>query len=406
MVSFLPLVSILEGKILKKKCLGILLGIAGIGIVVALYDRVQMKERLERDLYPVQTVFQKAGLKPESEKRYTKAGRVAWTVHLDPDKLRKNGYQFPYDKREEDWLGRTYLPKETLEATLGQDLSHQGTEVGIQAKRTDLKKILAEKRLIAHAGGTMREAGFLSAYSNSLQALKQNYSLGHRMFEFDLNLTQDGRLAAVHDWESDAPTSQDWEQSKTQDVNNIQAQYTTLFWEDILKQMELNPDMIVVTDTKVKDRTQEEIEEQYRILAQAVEKMDPSLADRILVQLYKPEDYQMLEEMGTFKNYILTLYASEMKEEAIVKSLKDKPHILAVTLPQKDERLTDSLISQIHESNRLVFVHTVDGFATLSKILNRGIDGVYTNNLLSKDLELYQEVVDSQKSFDIEVYQK
>lgn len=114
----------------------------------------------------------------------------------------------------------------------------------------------------------------------------------------------------------------------------------------------------------------------------------------------------MLEEMGTFKNYILTLYASEMKEEAIVKSLKDKPHILAVTLPQKDERLTESLISQIHESNRLIFVHTVDGFATLSKILNRGIDGVYTNNLLSKDLDLYQEVVDSQKSFDIEVYRK
>ncbi|MBF0806476.1 MULTISPECIES: glycerophosphodiester phosphodiesterase family protein [unclassified Streptococcus] len=406
MRSFLPLVSIMEVRILRKQWLGVLLGIAGIGLVFGLYDRLQMKGRLERNSYPIQIVFQKAGLRAESEKLYTKAEQVTWVIHVDSDQLRKNGYQFPYDQREEDWLGRLYLPKDVLEASLGQELVHHGTEIELQSKSTNLKKVLADRRLIAHAGGTMREAGFLSAYSNSLQALKQNYSLGHRIFEFDLNLTKDGRLAAVHDWESDVPTAQDWEQSKTKDSNNIQAQYTTLFWEDILRQMELNPDMIVMTDTKVKDLTQKDIEEQYRILAQAVEKMNPYLAERILVQLYKPEDYQLLEEMGVFKHYILTLYASDLKEATIIQSLEDKPKILAVTLPQKDERLTDSLISQIHESNRLVLVHTVDGFATLSKILNRGIDGVYTNNLLSKDVALYQEVLDSQKSFDIEVYRK
>ncbi|NYS48859.1 hypothetical protein HZY93_02525 [Streptococcus danieliae] len=114
---------------------------------------------------------------------------------------------------------------------------------------------------------------------------------------------------------------------------------------------------------------------------------------------------QFEEKLG-FLEVPLTLYASDLEEEAIVKTLVDKSKILAVTLPQKDKRLTDSLINQIHAQDRLVFVHTVDGFATLSKTLNRRIDGVYTNNLLAKDLELYQAVLDSQKSFDIEVYRK
>lgn len=373
---------------------------------MGLYDRVQMKSRLERDFYPLEAVFEKAGLKKKSGQIYTKSDLVDWSVHVDSDKIRKNGYQFPYAHSEQDWLGRVYLPKESLEASLGQELGYQGTELLLASKSQDLKQVLATRRLIAHAGGAMREAGFLSAYSNSLQALKQNYSLGHRIFEFDFNLTQDDRLAAVHDWEGEAATSQEWELAKTKDKANWQAQYTSLFWEDILKQMEVNPDMIVVTDTKVQAKSQAEVEEQYRILSRAVQKFDPALADRILVQLYKPEDYALVEELGVFKHYILTLYASDLKEEAIAKALADKPKIVVVTLPQKDERLTDSLIEQIHAQDRLVFVHTVDGFATLSKMLNRRIDGVYTNNLLGKDLELYQAVLDSQKAFDIEVYRK
>lgn len=373
---------------------------------MGLYDRVQMKSRLERDFYPLEAVFEQAGLKEESNQSYTKAGLVPWSVHVHADKIRKNGYHFPYAHREQDWLGRVYLPKESLEASLGQELGHQGTELVLASQSQDVKQVLATTRLIAHAGGTMREAGFLAAYSNSLQALKQNYSLGHRIFEFDLNLTQDGRLAAVHNWEGEAVTSQEWESAKTSDKGNRQAQYISLFWEDILKQMEVNPDMIVVTDTKVQSKSQAEVEEQYRILGQAVKELNPALADRILVQLYQPEDYAWVEELGMFKHYILTLYASDLEEEAIAKTLVDKSKILAVTLPQKDKRLTDSLIDQIHAQDRLVFVHTVDGFATLSKIINRRIDGVYTNNLLAKDLELYQAVLDSQKAFDIEVYRK
>ena len=74
---------------------------------------------------------------------------------MDADKIRKNGYHFSYAHREQDWLGRVYLPKESLEASLGQELGHQGTELVLASKSQDLKQVLATTRLIAHAGGTM-----------------------------------------------------------------------------------------------------------------------------------------------------------------------------------------------------------------------------------------------------------
>jgi glycerophosphoryl diester phosphodiesterase len=56
--------------------------------------------------------------------------------------------------------------------------------------------------LIAHAGGTLFDRdGAMLTYTNSKEAIEQNYRRGHRVFEIDFSLTRDGYLAAVHDWE-------------------------------------------------------------------------------------------------------------------------------------------------------------------------------------------------------------
>ena len=46
--------------------------------------------------------------------------------------------------------------------------------------------------MVAHAGGgAIREKEYNTFYTNSLEALQQNYSLGHRLFEMDFYLTSD-----------------------------------------------------------------------------------------------------------------------------------------------------------------------------------------------------------------------
>lgn len=53
-------------------------------------------------------------------------------------------------------------------------------------------------RFIAHAGGGID--GF--TYTDSVQALRLSKSKGFKIFEFDLNVSKDGELVALHDWAS------------------------------------------------------------------------------------------------------------------------------------------------------------------------------------------------------------
>ena len=55
--------------------------------------------------------------------------------------------------------------------------------------------------IIAHAGGAIIGDGRVSIYTNSREAFELNYRLGFRTFEMDLELTSDGKLASVHDWD-------------------------------------------------------------------------------------------------------------------------------------------------------------------------------------------------------------
>ena len=88
--------------------------------------------------------------------------------------------------------------------------------------------------------------------SNSLEALKTNYSLGARYFELDLSLTSDNKIVAVHDWNS-------WKQRTEYDgivpptLKNflnfkIDKKFTPLSEKEILNWFVKHPDATLVTD--------------------------------------------------------------------------------------------------------------------------------------------------------------
>jgi glycerophosphoryl diester phosphodiesterase len=104
--------------------------------------------------------------------------------------------------------------------------------------------------LIAHAGGALfADDGEMLTYTNSLEAIEQNYRRGHRVFEIDFLLTKDGQLAAVHDWDTgkritksdwkDAPALADWKSKK------IYGKYTPIDINDIVKLMETYRDIYI-----------------------------------------------------------------------------------------------------------------------------------------------------------------
>jgi len=103
-------------------------------------------------------------------------------------------------------------------------------------------------RYIAHAGGEIEGL----KYTNSLEALNQNYQLGFRMFELDISETSDGHFVATHDWnywkketsfQGKVPVS--LSEFKKHKIRN---KYSTLSMSEINQWFSEHPDATLVTD--------------------------------------------------------------------------------------------------------------------------------------------------------------
>jgi len=103
-------------------------------------------------------------------------------------------------------------------------------------------------RYIAHAGGEIEGL----KYTNSLEALNDNYEQGFRLFELDISETKDGHFVATHDWDywkketnyqGEVPVS--LSEFKKHKIRN---KYTTIDLTAINLWFSEHPDAIIVTD--------------------------------------------------------------------------------------------------------------------------------------------------------------
>ena len=176
----------------------LVIGIALLFSLVSFY--VTRSNLLSSGLYPVEDSLVQAGY-TKTKDGYTKKESDLTILIKWNKKTRefdKNHYRFKVDK-ETTFLSKDFVDKETLETLTNGQLSNQfGFVYYSKAKKKDWLK--GSPRLVAHAGGAIREKEYNTFYTNSLEALQQNYSLGHRLFEIDFYLTSDKKLAAVHDW--------------------------------------------------------------------------------------------------------------------------------------------------------------------------------------------------------------
>jgi phosphoglycerol transferase len=108
--------------------------------------------------------------------------------------------------------------------------------------------LLKKDTFIAHGGGSVNN----HVYTNSLESLEKNYSLGARYFELDLLLTSDNKIVAAHDWDS-------WKQrTKYEGVVpptlknflnfKIDEKFTPLSEIEIIDWFVKHPDTTLVTD--------------------------------------------------------------------------------------------------------------------------------------------------------------
>ncbi|MDF2960201.1 MAG: hypothetical protein K0S39_1936 [Paenibacillus sp.] len=241
--------------------------------------------------------------------------------------------------------------------------------------------------LIAHAMGGIDGVD----YTNSLQAYVQNYDKGQRVFEIDLMLTEDGQLAARHDWmgylaqkfEQDIPENKLDEPLTMSEFKSykILEKYTPLSFHDVARILNRHPDVYFITDTKETDP--ELVKKQFTLIRDAANRVNPAILDRLIPEIYSPEMMETVKEIIPFNNVIFSSYLTSMEPDQIVDYVKDNG-IRVVAMPV--ERVTDDFIADLSKAGAVAYVHSVNEAAEVKRLMDVGVHGVYTDFLSYKDL--------------------
>lgn len=344
----------------------------------------------DRGYFPLAEVMQQAGYTQLGETAYettVKDMQVRVFFDYESDRCYKNAYEIPLNHEYEMFLDTRYLSGEVLKCLIGSEVSYDSEKQIVLTPVDFTQESFPEKSmLIAHAGGAVRETMRNGTYTNSLEALVQNYNLGHRVFEFDFCQTTDNRLACIHDWKKygngHAVSEEEWLATK------VGGLYTSLTLETLMDQMLVIPDIYVVTDTKSYELTPEEISYQFQMLYDTAMERDPEMLDHFIPQIYSDEMYDILMEIYPWKSLIYTAYATKNTGEQIASFAQAHDNIQVITCPAGDKRFTDAVKEQIHTSGKKLYIHTVNSYSKLADYLTAGVDGFYSDYLLPYDEEV------------------
>lgn len=226
--------------------------------------------------------------------------------------------------------------------------------------------ISLSNKMIAHAGGGVNGV----AYSNSLQALNENYKKGYRYFEMDIEWTSDMELVMLHDWKE-----------KFQSLYNTKPRILTL--KDFkklkmvkgLSQLTLDqamtwfkqhPDAYLITDIKRGNyiRTIGSIKSRY-----------PQQIKQVIPQIYYVSQYNIVQNMG-FQNIIFTIYRLNLKDDEYIKSINQYKMKL-LTIPTY--KANPSFLAKLKKTGINLSIHTVNSIKEIINYRKLGVSNFYTD---------------------------
>lgn len=241
---------------------------------------------------------------------------------------------------------------------------------------------------IAHAfGGILGDS-----YTNSYEAFLLNYQLGHRVFEVDFYLTDDGETVAAHDpkhWSENATLPNNLHitgtdnSAKTFTYNNFMSslwydKYHAIDLAMLFQIMQEYPDIYIVTDTKYSDT--EHVEQQFSAFYSAAAAIDLSLLDRFIPQIYLPEMLDDIMKIYPWKSVIYTLYANPNWTPENVLEFAEQSGVKFITIPASG--VAAGLPEPWQPSDFQIAVHTVNQLDTIEKLRSFGVSVFYTDFLL------------------------
>lgn len=227
-------------------------------------------------------------------------------------------------------------------------------------------------------------------YTGSLEAFLENYQKGQRVFEVDFSLTSDEKMVLCHDWDMKIQMGVSSVNIPTQEEFlsiPILNKYTPLSLEDLYDLMKEYPDIWIVTDTK--DLSPETIEKQFTIIRNTALDMNmPEMLDRLVVQLYAEEMYQVVKNVYPFKSYIFTMYQRWYGD------IDDFKYICRWCADNGINKIamgpsfvTEEIVCIAQRYDLEVYVIGENEIENAKSFLESGISGIYTDEIEPSDLE-------------------
>lgn len=245
-----------------------------------------------------------------------------------------------------------------------------------------------ESALVAHALGGIED----KSYTNSREALYYNYDLGHRAFEVDFSITSDNKLVCLHDWTHGALIQgrggEDGALSKVDfESGTIYEKYTPISLEELLLFMSKHEDVWIVTDSKETSADLIKFEFSYIVDEARMLGVDQVL-DRVVVQIYNPEMYEVVNEIYEFPSVIFTLYqywGGDVDTFADICRLCAYKNIDIITMWYY--LATPEILEIADQFGINVYVHTLNDIETVIDLKEKGVKGFYTDYLTLELLE-------------------
>lgn len=222
---------------------------------------------------------------------------------------------------------------------------------------------------VLHAGGST-PAGEIG--TNSVEAMNHSYEQGYYWLEMDFNWTSDGALVCLHDW--DAYYAENRTGVPVPDLSLFESLRTTLYdfesptLDSLVLWLKDHPKAVIVTDVK---------DDPIKAAALIAVRY-PDMMDRFAIQIYHPEEYEIVEGLG-FEKILYTLYLLTYQEkydaDALAAFAKGKEHLMAFIVGEAPEN--PNLIKNIADIGLPVYMHTINDPESQANWRKYGVDGFY-----------------------------